>query len=65
MTTTIQVEESTLELLRQLKKAKQLKSYDEVVKSLINDKKISLWGFLGKQTLQKILGDLRDEKDRL
>ncbi len=65
MVTTIQLDESTLELLKQLKQAKRASSYDEVVKGLITEHKQSLWGFLGKQSLSKILTNLRDEKDRI
>ena len=64
MVTTIQLENTTLDLLRQLKRGKRARSYDEVIRGLISENKISYWGFLGKKSLAKIMVSLRDEKDR-
>ena len=61
MATTIQIDEKTLKILKQIKEARKAKSYDEVVRDLILEKKASFWGFLGKKPLSKIMENLRDE----
>lgn len=70
MTTTIQVSERTLVLLKKLKEQMQLSSYDEAIeKAVINKTRPkSMAGFLGKKygkmSTQEILKDLRDKHDR-
>ncbi|MBS3066219.1 hypothetical protein J4205_00190 [Candidatus Pacearchaeota archaeon] len=71
MPTTIQINESTLELLKKIKKELEASSYDEAItKMVINEsQKESLAGFLGKyigkKSRKEILHDLRDKNDRL
>ena len=68
MTTTIQVQEDTLELLKQMRIMTKTNSYDAAIKEIIKKsavKERSLYGFLGKKTMKNILNDLRDENDRL
>ncbi len=66
MTTTIQVEERTMEQLKQLKKIIGAGSYNEVIEKLLErsrQKTPSLFGFLGTpDQLPKILKELKKEK---
>jgi hypothetical protein len=62
--TTIQVHESTLLLLKALRKKFDASSYDELIKRLASEEvPESLAGFLGKASRAEILKDLRDEDD--
>lgn len=68
MPTTIQVQKDTLELLKHVRESTQAQSYDTAIKALIKKAMIkteSLYGFLGKKTMQQILQGLRDENDRI
>ncbi|OIO42563.1 hypothetical protein COU56_01605 [Candidatus Pacearchaeota archaeon CG10_big_fil_rev_8_21_14_0_10_31_9] len=67
MPTTIQINESTLELLKKIKKDLEASSYDEAItKMVINEsQKESLAGFLGKKSRKDIMGGLRDKHDRI
>ena len=69
MVTTVQVRESTLQLLRAAKDRTSLTSYDEVIVNLIKSQtKKSMAGALscGKKFSKKeILENLRDESDRI
>jgi len=73
MVTTIQVHETTLELLKKLKEETKKQSYDETIKEIVmaRTKNESLAGYLkeymGKDSLKKTLKDLKDmrnESDR-
>ena len=67
MTTTIQVNESTVSLLKMLRDQFKVSSYDALLNLLINKfvkPKNTLWGAGGKLTMKEILKDLRDERDR-
>ncbi len=66
MTTTIQVQDTTLELLKKLKNETKSNSYDEAIKKITisRAKNESLYGFLGKKSRKWILKDLRDKNDR-
>jgi len=70
MPTTIQINESTLELLKKIKRELEASSYDEAIsKMVINaSRKESMAGYLGKyigkKSRKEILHDLRDKNDR-
>ncbi len=68
MPTTIQVEESTKQLLDEIKKKERASTYNEVIRKLAREKiKIpeTMFGALGKEKdMKKILRGLRDETDR-
>ena len=68
MTTTIQVQEDTLELLKQLRAVTKSETYDSTIKEVLKqsgNKEKSMYGFLGKKNMKQILKGLRDESDRL
>ncbi len=67
-TTTIQVEKPTKELLNELKKSFNSKTYDEVIQSLVGKKTKSMYGKLaGKKrvSVSQMMGGLREKHDRL
>ena len=69
MVTTIQVQDTTLELLKKLKNETKAISYDETIKKIAAErtKNESLAGFLGKMPRKLILKELRElrsENDR-
>ena len=67
MTTTIQVHDDTLELLKLYRKSTKAASYDETIKVMIKKAtapRESLKGFLGKRSMKYILEGLRDKTDR-
>ena len=70
MTTTIQVQDQTLKLLRKIKSEIKTSSYDETINKLASrsEKRESMAGYLGRyfegKSLKKILAGLRDEHDR-
>ncbi|MBI2146166.1 hypothetical protein HYU22_02405 [Candidatus Woesearchaeota archaeon] len=66
MTTTIQVREGTLKLLKHYKEQMKAKSYDEVIISFMSRGEYAkrFRGFLGKRTRAWVLKDLRDKTDR-
>ena len=66
MKTTIQINQSTLELLKKVRDNTQSSSYDEAIKKVIlkNINKESLYGYLGKKSKKEILKGLRDKSDR-
>lgn len=66
MVTTIQVKDTTLELLKKVKEETKSSSYDEAIKKIViaRAKKESFYGFLGKKSRAWVLKDLRDEHDR-
>lgn len=67
MTTTIQVDDETHELLKKLRSSTDAGSYNEVIQRMIREKwrKQSLFGVLGKKTNKWVLRGLRDEEDRI
>ncbi len=67
-TTTIQVENPTKDLLNELKKSFNSKTYDEVIQSLVRKKTKSMYGKLskGRKVLaSQMMKGLRDKSDRL
>lgn len=67
MSTTIQVEIPTKELLNELKKSFQSKTYDEVIQKLVRKKTNSMYGALAKEkkvSVSKMMNKLRDKSDR-
>ena len=65
MVTTIQVNESTLVLLKYWRKTFGFSSYDELLNTLVKRQtQESLYGFLGHSSRENILRDLRDKSDR-
>ncbi|HLC36259.1 MAG TPA: hypothetical protein VJK05_01470 [archaeon] len=68
MVTSIQIKESTSQLLKSLKKKENAKSYDEIIIQLIKTKpNKSMAGVLGRKkhySRKELLKGLRDEKDR-
>lgn len=71
MHTTIQINDTTLKLLKKIKEELKANSYDEAITRIVinSSKKESLAGFLGKYTGKKsrkeILHNLRDKNDRI
>lgn len=71
MTTTIQLNENTLLLLKKLKEEVEAKSYEEAIKKIIIErtKKEVMAGYLGKKygklSRKEILKGLRDKNERL
>ena len=66
-TTTIQVENPTKDLLNELKKNYNSKTYDEVIKVLVSKKTKSMFGKLAKgETISaaEMVKCLRDKRDR-
>lgn len=65
-TTTIQINEETLELLKKFKNNFKAGSYNEVINIILKGGvKGSLYGAMGKEkSMKKILKGLRDERDR-
>jgi hypothetical protein len=67
ISTTIQVENPTKELLNELKKSFQSKTYDEVIQKLVRKKTNSMYGALAKGkkvSVSKMMNKLRDKSDR-
>ncbi len=67
MTTTIQIQDETQSILKQLRKSLHAETYDDVINKLISrpvKPTESLYGFLGKSTRKKLLYGLRDKNDR-
>ena len=66
-TTTIQVENPTKELLNELKKSFNSKTYDEVIQNLVRKKTKSMYGKFSKGqkvSTAAMLKGLRDKSDR-
>jgi len=66
-TTTIQVENPTKELLNELKKSFNSKTYDDVIQNLVRKKTKSMYGKLAKGkkvSTAAMMKDLRDKSDR-
>ncbi len=68
MTTTIQVSDATMQMLKKAKERTNSTSYDEAIKKLIaGQPQESLAGFLARKkhySREEILKDLRDKVDR-
>lgn len=67
MSTTIQVNDETVDVMKVLRDQMQVPSYDALIKVLIEKAmkpRKSLWGIGGKKTMKEILKDLRDKSDR-
>lgn len=66
MSTTIQVEERTLELLKRLKEHFGASTYNEAIEQMARKgfRQKSMYGFLGKMSRKEILKGLRDKHDR-
>jgi len=64
-TTTIQIQEDTLEFLKMIKEQSQAKTYDEVIHNfmVLGDYAKQFRGFLGKKDRKMLLKGLRDEGD--
>ena len=66
-TTTIQIENPTKDLLNELKKSFNSKTYDEVIQNLVRKKTRSMYGKLskGRKVLTgQMMEGLRDKSDR-
>lgn len=66
MSTTIQVNEDTVDVLKTLRDQMHAASYDALIKILIEKAmkpRKSLWGLGGKKTMAELLRDLRDKSD--
>ena len=68
-TTTIQVSDTTMQMLKKVKERTNSSSYDEAIKKLIQGQPIeSMAGFLARKphySREEILKGLRDKVDRL
>ena len=67
-TATIRVENPTKELLNELKKSFNSKTYDEVIQNLVRAKTRSMYGKLSKGrrvSAAQMMKGLRDKSDRL
>ncbi len=68
MTTTIQVNDSTLQTLKHLKETLNLPTYESVIRWMLKKtlrQKKSMYGALGTKSIENILEGLRDEEDRI
>ncbi|MBU1929871.1 hypothetical protein KJ972_00015 [Candidatus Micrarchaeota archaeon] len=66
-TTTIQIENPTKELLNELKKSFNSKTYDDVIQNLVRKKTKSMFGKLAKGkkvSTTAMMKGLRDKSDR-
>lgn len=65
-TTTIQINEDTLSLLKKYKEQTKAQTYDEVIKNFmkLGDYAKQFRGFLGKRDMKFVMRGLRDKKDR-
>ncbi|MBI4139370.1 hypothetical protein HY483_00220 [Candidatus Woesearchaeota archaeon] len=67
MTTTIQISDKTITVLKMLRDQFRVPSYDALLQVLIQKvekPKKTLWGAGGKLSMKEILKNLRDEHDR-
>ncbi|MBI4451687.1 hypothetical protein HY642_06955 [Candidatus Woesearchaeota archaeon] len=65
-TTTIQVTEDVVLLLKKLRDDEGASSYNEALRGVLIKEtrpKESLWGYLGKKSMREILHGLRDKDD--
>jgi len=69
LTTTIQIDNSTIEALKRIKKREKASSYDEAIKKLLSiTVKGSMAGALARKknySKKELLKGLRDERDRI
>lgn len=68
MMTTIQVNKTTVDVLKKIKERHKLESYDRVIERLVEEAmhpRKSFFGALGKRSRAAIMEGLRDEEDRI
>ena len=67
MTTTIQIQDETLELLKKVKEENHASSYDEAIRKIVilQVKEKSMGGYLGSRPSKQLMKGLRDKHDRL
>ncbi|MEK6961285.1 MAG: hypothetical protein AABX47_09010 [Nanoarchaeota archaeon] len=67
MSTTIQISDNTIDVLKRIRQQLNASSYDEAIQQILRDarRQKSMYGYLGKTVSKKeLLRDLRDERDR-
>ena len=66
MSTTVQISDETLELLRKIKADTKSTSYDEAIRKVVAScvREKSLGGYLGRKPSSQILKNLRDKHER-
>lgn len=66
MTTTVQIQDDTLQLLKKVKKETHSFSYDEAIRKIVSFrvKEKSLGGYLSAYASQTTRKDVRDKHDR-
>ena len=67
MSTTIQVNDETRDVMKVLRDQMNVSSYDALIKVLIEKAmkpKKSIWGLGGKKTMKELMNGLRDKSDR-
>ncbi len=66
MTTTVQIQDETLELLKKIKVETKSGSYDEAIRKIVLSRvrEKSMAGYLGPKSSKQIMKDLRDKSDR-
>ena len=67
MTTTIQINRETQDILKRLRETFHAGSYDEVIQMMAQRgvlKSESMYGILGKKSIKSVLKGLRDKNDR-
>ena len=67
MSTTIQVNDETVDVMKVLRDQMNVSSYDALIKVLIEKAmkpKKSIWGLGGKKTMKELMNGLRDKSDR-
>ncbi len=67
MTTTIQIEENTLKILKKIKEETHSSSYDEAINKMVTSrlKDQSFAGYLGRRPVKEILKGLREKNERI
>ncbi len=66
--TTIQINDSTLQALKQLKETLDLPTYESVIQWMLKktlQQKKSMYGALGTKSMEEIMEGLRNEEDRM
>lgn len=67
MTTTIQISEDTLELLKKYKEQTRAQTYEEVIRNFmkLGQYAKTFRGYVGKKNMKWVMESLRDKKDRI
>lgn len=68
MTTTIKLNDYTLQTLKELKENLNLPTYESVIQWMLKKtmpQKKSMYGLLGTNSIDEIMKGLRDEEDRI